>query len=89
MHLFEMIRLAALWDSPRDDRESIPTIIALFDTPELIERLVQEIREEFGSEPAPYDLRPSSDPEIIEAKKAWWVHARAERTAKEARYRRE
>jgi hypothetical protein len=28
-HRYELLRLTALWDSPRDDRESIPTLIEL------------------------------------------------------------
>lgn len=42
MHLFELVRLCAMWDGPGDNRESIPTIIALFNEPELIEQLVAD-----------------------------------------------
>lgn len=42
MHLFELVRLCAMWDGPSDDRESIPTIIALFHKPELIDQLVAD-----------------------------------------------
>jgi hypothetical protein len=44
MHLFELVRLCAMWDVLRDDRESIPTIIGLFNEPELIDRLVAVAR---------------------------------------------
>jgi hypothetical protein len=42
MHLFELARLCAMWGGPRDDRESIPTIIALFNEPELIDQLIAD-----------------------------------------------
>ena len=42
MHLFELVRLCAMWDGPGDDRESIPAIIALFNEPKLIDQLVNE-----------------------------------------------
>lgn len=89
MHLFEIVRLAALWDPPREDRESIPTIIALFNTPELIDQIVEETHTYHANEAAPHDLRPSTDPEIIAAKKAWWTAFRAERATDEARHTRE
>ena len=42
MHLFELARLYAMWDELGNDRESVPTIIALFNEPELIDQLVAE-----------------------------------------------
>jgi len=42
LHLFEIVRLCALWDSARPDRESIPTVIQLIDDSDVIETLVQE-----------------------------------------------
>jgi hypothetical protein len=42
MHLFEIIRLGALWDPSGTDRESIPTIVELFDEPALVEQIARE-----------------------------------------------
>jgi len=53
MHLFELVRLCAMWDVLRDDRESIPTIIALFNEPELIDQLVAVARAHDANEVPP------------------------------------
>jgi hypothetical protein len=42
LHQFEIVRLCALWDRARADKENIPTIIELIDHPEAIEALAQE-----------------------------------------------
>jgi hypothetical protein len=42
MHLFEIIRLCALWDPPGTDRESIPTIVELFNEPALVEQIARD-----------------------------------------------
>lgn len=89
MHLFEIVRLAALWDPSRDDRESIPTIIALFDTPELIELLVQETYADYAKEAAPHAGRGNSGAELMKAEKTWWGRFRAERAAEQAHHVRE
>jgi hypothetical protein len=59
LHQFEIVRLCALWDRVGDDKESIPTIVALIDRPEVIEALAHESRaqwtghdEGFGQERA-------------------------------------
>jgi hypothetical protein len=66
MHDFELVRLCALWDSPRgeeDEKESIPTVIELIDHPTTIDALAEETRSHhanIGSR----SLNPSSDPEL-------------------------
>jgi vacuolar-type H+-ATPase subunit I/STV1 len=58
LHQFEIVRLCALWDSPKvtkEDKkkkkipteESIPTIIELIDLPEAIEALAKEIQRQW------------------------------------------
>jgi hypothetical protein len=42
MHQFEIVRLCALWDSVKREKENIPTIIAFIDHPDVIEALAQE-----------------------------------------------
>jgi hypothetical protein len=65
MHLFELVRLCAMWDRPRDDRESIPTIIALFNEPELIDQLVVEAHAFHANEVPP-------DTVDGESASKWW-----------------
>lgn len=65
MHLFELVRLCAIWDGPGDDRESIPTIIALFNEPELIDQLVSEAHSFHANE-----MPPDTVDAAISSK--WW-----------------
>ncbi len=44
MHHYEIVRLCALWDSADLEKENIPTVIELIDTPEIIEALADETR---------------------------------------------
>jgi hypothetical protein len=62
MLLFEIVRLCALWDSPRPDRESIPTIIKLFNEPALVEQIARATYD-------PYAIDASSDPQDVAARK--------------------
>jgi AbiU2 len=65
MHLFEIVRLCAMWDEPGNDRESIPTIIALFNEPKLIDRLVAEAHAFHANELPP-------DTVDRESASIWW-----------------
>ena len=65
MHLFELVRLCAIWDGPGKDRESIPTIIALFNEPDLINQLVAEAHA-FHANEVPPDTVDS------ESASKWW-----------------
>jgi hypothetical protein len=85
MHLFEVLRVCALWDAPREDRESIPTILSLIAAPAVEELCVNEVYNHFASLAAPRDLTPSNDPNIEEIKAQWWVGHRVEWAKKEAR----
>ena len=51
--LFELIRLCALWGPPREDRESIPTILELLNKPEIMAIAGRELHAErlFSSNP--------------------------------------
>jgi len=63
MHQFEIVRLCALWDSVKREKENIPTIIELIDHPDVIEALAQETasyHQSVGGEV----LNPSPDPEL-------------------------
>jgi hypothetical protein len=75
MHLFEIIRLCAIWDKPNPDRESIPTIIALFNTPELIDQLVTEVRASYANAP-PGKFYDGDDAQEMATKKSWWKRER-------------
>ena len=76
MHLFEVMRLCAIWDKPSPDRESIPTIIALFNEPKLIDQLINEIRGSYADEPPPADFHDGDDAQEIAAKESWWKQGR-------------
>jgi hypothetical protein len=84
-HLYELVRLCAVWDKPGTDRESIPTILALLGKPEIIEKLVQDTYGSYASGAMPHDLRPTDDPDIEAAKAAWWERYRVERAEEQAR----
>jgi hypothetical protein len=75
MHLFEIIRLCAIWDKPREDRESIPTIIASFNEPELIDQLAQETHALYVNEEPP-DEFPRADNVQRTSNKSWWTQDR-------------
>ena len=89
MHLFEVVRLCALWDPVREDRESIPTILALVNTPALIDQLAADTYDHFIAQVAPRDLNPSTDPELEAAKRTWWEGYRVQRAEEEAAKARE
>jgi AbiU2 len=72
MHLFEIVRLCALWDPPGDDRESIPTIIELFNEPALMEQIAGDTHDFFAHEAQPVDADASTESDVAAAGKAWW-----------------
>ncbi len=61
LHLFEIVRLCALWDRAEADKENIPTIVELIDHADIIEALAQETLAHW-SETGGYT--PSNDPEL-------------------------
>jgi hypothetical protein len=63
MHLFEIVRLCALWDGPDQDKENIPTIVELADDAAVQTALVEEIRSRWANG-TPRILDPSDNPEI-------------------------
>lgn len=63
LHQFEIVRLCALWDGPDPDGETIPTVAALIDHPDVIESLAQETLSHWRDIPT-HKLNPSSDPEL-------------------------
>ena len=84
MHLFELIRLCALWDPCGDDRESAPTVVDLINTPEIIRKIVDDRYAKFASEPFPHDLSPTTDPTLQKLKDRWWEEERLKRADEEA-----
>ncbi|WP_163266429.1 hypothetical protein [Chelativorans alearense] len=83
MHLFEVIRLTALWDAPRVDRESIPTIIKLIDKAEIFDAVIDNTRAYYLNDMLMADLNPVEDPLLIEAKQHWLQSYRGERAQME------
>jgi hypothetical protein len=69
MHLFEIIRLCALWDPPGTDRESIPTIVELFNEPALVDQIARDRHDRYANQ-EPADL--GSDPEFAAAYRETW-----------------
>lgn len=77
MHLFEIVRLCALWDPPSLDRESIPTIIELFNEPSLVNQIARDRHNQYANEAEPADLDATSDPELAAAVRALWKKDRS------------
>jgi len=50
-HAYELIRLCALWDKPAVNRESIPTVAALIDSPTIIASLAASIADDWPDDP--------------------------------------
>ncbi|KQT60370.1 MULTISPECIES: hypothetical protein [unclassified Aureimonas] len=71
MYLFELIRLAAMWDGYGSDRESIPTVVKLIDDRAVIEAVLNRMREREAQPPHLHivgeeDLDPATAQEIRE-----------------------
>ena len=72
----------------RTDRESIPTIVELFNEPALVEQIARETHDLYANEAQPADPDASGDPEDVAARKAWWTKDRtifAEEAAQQVR----
>jgi hypothetical protein len=65
--------LGRAWDPSDTDRESIPTIVELFNEPALVEQIARETHDLYANEAQPADPDASSDPEDVAARKAWWT----------------
>ncbi|MCJ2031257.1 hypothetical protein MKK50_17975 [Methylobacterium sp. J-043] len=89
MLMFELVRLCAMWDPCREDRESAPTIADLIDKPEIIRKIVDDRHSRYANEPEPFDCSPTSDPLIQKAQDEWWEKDRQERADFEANRTRE
>lgn len=50
-HSYELVRLCALWDRSDQNRESIPTVVALIDHPDVIAALAADIASAWPEEP--------------------------------------
>jgi hypothetical protein len=48
-HLYEIVRLLALWDKPAEHRESIPTVLLLLNSPDIQDTLVESTRASWQS----------------------------------------
>ena len=76
--MFELVRLCAMWDPCREDRESAPTIADLIGKPEIIQKIVDDRHNRYANEAAPFDCTPTDDPLIQKAKDEWWERDRRE-----------
>jgi hypothetical protein len=63
MHQIEIVRICAIWDKADPDKESIPTVVELIDSEEIIDVLAEEARRH-RTEIGGHYLNPSSDPEL-------------------------
>jgi hypothetical protein len=86
MHLFEIIRLCALWDGSDRDKENIPTIIELIDDLHVLDVLTEEVRVHWVNMPA-LNKTFSTDKETQEAieeairrRKEEWADEQAAKT---------
>ncbi|WP_331287464.1 MULTISPECIES: hypothetical protein [Methylobacteriaceae] len=84
MHLMELLRLCALWDKPGADRESIPTILALIDKPEIVHTLADATHRFYANELTATHLTPFKDADHQAAYEAWWEDERKTRADEEA-----
>lgn len=73
MHLFELIRLCAIWDGYGSDRESIPTVIELMNKDGLFESLLTKLYDSSLNEQPPANLDLDN-----ESVKSWWNKDRCE-----------
>ena len=48
-HLYEIVRLLALWDKPKEHRESIPTALLLLNCADVQSRLIEDTRTSWPS----------------------------------------
>src|ERR1700682_497188 len=62
MYQIEIVRLCAIWDRAGADRESIPTVVDLIDSADVIEMLVEETRSHHSGMSS-HHVNPSDDPE--------------------------
>lgn len=76
MHMFELVRLCALWDRPSVDRESIPTILALIDKAEIADTLAADTHRFYANELTATHLTPFKDADHQAAYEAWWAEER-------------
>jgi AbiU2 len=63
MYQIEIVRLCAIWDKADPNKESIPTVVNLIDTKEIIEMLADKVRRQWPSISG-YVLNPSDDPQL-------------------------
>jgi hypothetical protein len=63
MHQIEIVRLCALWDKADPDKESIPTVVELIDSEDIIDALAAETRSHW-TDIGGHLLNPSDDPEL-------------------------
>jgi hypothetical protein len=74
MHQIEIVRICAIWDKADPDKESIPTVVELIDSEEIIDVLAEEARKH-RTEIGGHYLNPSSDPELASLRRetpAFW-----------------
>jgi hypothetical protein len=64
MHQIEIVRLCALWDSIKPNKENIPTVVALIDDQDVIAALADEVRGHHANQGG-HILNPSDDPELV------------------------
>lgn len=71
MHMFEVLRLAAIWDRPGSDRCSIPSVVAMIDE-EVTAMVVERTYSYHASQAEPKRLTPpSSDEEAAALRNDW------------------
>jgi hypothetical protein len=64
MHQFEIVRLCALWDAAKPDRESILTVIELIDREDIIQALADELRTHHANQPTAIIYQDSETEEV-------------------------
>jgi HEPN superfamily AbiU2-like protein len=63
MYQIEIVRLCAIWDKADPKKESIPTVVKMIDTEEIIEMLADEVRRQWPGTSGGV-LNPTDDPHL-------------------------
>lgn len=84
MHHYFMVRLCAIWDSASNDRESIPSVMALIGKESVRERFVQAAYDYHSTMAEPRSLTPTNDPVERQLLADHWATYRVKRAEEES-----
>jgi hypothetical protein len=74
MYQIEIVRLCAIWDKADPYKESIPTVVELIDTEEIIEMLADAVRRQWPGTGGAV-LNPSDDPQLAAIEQQTYINS--------------